>query len=167
MVPTTTDAPLDAPDSFSALQASRLTGASPSQIRYWSRVGLVVPSSRAGSSRRRYRFRDLVALRMVRSLLDAGLSLQRVRKAVEHLDTIGDDLTDLRLVSDGSTVFACRDDGEVLDALRHGQLALFVSVDAVASEVEAEVRQFSNERRAFVDSLQDDARSDESGEAGG
>ncbi len=109
------------------------------------------------SNRRAYTFRDLVALRMVRSLLDAGLSLQRVRKAVEHLAGIGDDLTDLRLVSDGSTVFACRDDGEVLDALRHGQLALFVSVDAVASEVEAEVRQFSDERAAFVDSLNEEA----------
>lgn len=94
---------------------------------------------------------------MVRSLLEAGLSLQRVRRAVDHLAEIGDDLTDLRLVSDGSTVFACRDDGEVLDALGHGQLALFVSVDAVASEVEAEVRRFSDERAAFVDSLNEDS----------
>lgn len=120
------------------------------------------PSATTPSSRRAYTFRDLVALRMVRSLLDAGLSLQRVRRAVEHLAGIGDDLTDLRLVSDGSTVFACRDDGEVLDALGHGQLALFVSVDAVASEVEAEVKQFSDERAAFVDSLSEGAE-----EAGG
>lgn len=120
------------------------------------------------SNRRAYTFRDLVALRMVRSLLDAGLSLQRVRKAVEHLAGIGDDLTDLRLVSDGSTVFACRDDGEVLDALGHGQLALFVSVDAVASEVEAEVRQFSDERAAFVDSLNEAPEAaEEREEAGG
>lgn len=119
------------------------------------------PSAVTTSSRRGYTFRDLVALRMVRSLLDAGLSLQRVRRAVEHLAEIGDDLTDLRLVSDGSTVFACRDDGEVLDALGHGQLALFVSVDAVAAEVEAEVKQFSDERAAFVDSLSEGA--DEAG----
>lgn len=130
-------------------------------MRYWRRVGLVEPSAATTSTRRGYTFRDLVALRMVRSLLDAGLSLQRVRRAVEHLAEIGDDLTDLRLVSDGSTVFACRDDGEVLDALGHGQLALFVSVDAVASEVEAEVKQFSDERAAFVDSLSEGA--DEAG----
>lgn len=125
----------------------------------------MVPSAAATSNRRGYTFRDLVALRMVRSLLDAGLSLQRVRKAVERLAEIGDDLSDLRLVSDGSTVFACRDDGEVLDALGHGQLALFVSVGAVASEVEAEVRQFSHERAVFVDSLHEELREGE--EAGG
>lgn len=105
---------------------------------------------------RRYAFRDLVALRMVRSLLDAGLSVQRIRKAVEYLEACGDDVGGLRLVSDGQTVFACRDDGEVLDALRQGQLALFVSVDAVASAVEAEVREYRRDREAFVDALREE-----------
>lgn len=143
---------------FTALQAARLTACSISQLRYWARVGLV-----RASSGRRYAFRDLVALRMVRSLLDAGLPLQRIRKAVEYLQTLpepagagGSGWTHLRLVSDGATVYACHDDGEVLDALRQGQLALFVSVEAVVQEVEAEVRQFANERDAFVDSLHAD-----------
>lgn len=138
---------------FTAIQATRLTGCSVSQIRYWDRVGLVVPSLGSGRSRR-YTFPDLVALRMVRSLLDAGLPLRRIRRAVEQLRAVGDDdLAGLRLVADGSTVFACRDDGEVLDALGHGQLALFVSVDAVAADVEAEVRDYTAEREAFVESL--------------
>jgi len=96
---------------------------------------------------------------MVRSLLDAGLPLQRIRKAVEFLQA-GDGTGDwrgLRLVSDGSTVFACHSDGQVLDALRGGQLALFVSVEAVVRDVEAEVTQFSSERDAFVDALQPEA----------
>lgn len=138
---------------FTAIQATRLTGCSVSQIRYWDRVGLVTPSLGSGRSRR-YTFPDLVALRMVRSLLDAGLPLRRIRRAVEQLRAVGeDDLAGLRLVADGSTVFACRDDGEVLDALGHGQLALFVSVDAVAADVEAEVRDYTAERDAFVESL--------------
>lgn len=141
---------------YTPIQATRLTGCSVSQLRYWDRVGLVRPGARP-----RYGFRDLVALRMVRSLLDAGLSLQRIRKAVEFLQASGegggDDLAGLRLVSDGTTVLACRDDGEVLDALRQGQLALFVSVDALVRDVEAEVRRFSTERDAFVDALHDEA----------
>lgn len=146
---------------FTPIQASRLTGCSPSQIRYWDRTGLVRPRrTRRGTKTgpRRYSFRDLVVLRVVRSLLDAGLSLQRIRKAVEFLQASPDELAGLRLVTDGTTVFACHDDGEVLDALRGGQLALFVSVDAVAREVEAEVRQFATEREAFVDTLRPDSR---------
>lgn len=137
---------------FAPIQASRLTGCSISQVRYWDRIGLVEPHG-AGRS---YTFRNLVALRMVRSLLDGGLPLQRIRKAVEFLQASGDDLAGLRLVSDGTTVFACHDDGEVLDALKGGQLALFVSVEAVAREVESEVRQFSTERDAFVEALRED-----------
>lgn len=151
---------------YTAIQASRLTGCSVSQVRYWHRVGLVQPSLRPGSSSgsATYAFRELVALRMVRALLDAGLPLQRVRRAAEHLRSSGEELTGLRLVTDGSTVLACRDEGEVLDALRGGQLALFVSVDAVASEVEAEVRAFRRDREAFVDTLCDlDEPADPSG----
>ena len=136
---------------FTAAQAARLTGCSSSQLRYWDKIGLVAPE-------RGYSFRHLVALRLVRSLLDAGLPLQRVRKAVEFLEATGEDLAGLKLVTDGSDVLACHDDGEVLNALRGGQLALFVSIDAVVREVDAEVREFSSERNAFVDALQEDAR---------
>ena len=66
----------------------------------------------------------------------------------------GDDITGLRLVTDGDAVWACRDDGQILDALSHGQLALFVAVDRFADEVETEVRDFDADRRAFVDELQ-------------
>lgn len=126
-----------------------------SQVRYWDRIGLVSPSSTVTPGR--YRFEDLVALRMVCSLLDAGLPLQRIRRAAEYLTASDEGLRGLRLVADGSAVFACRSDGEVLDALRGGRLALFVSVDAVAEEVDAEVRRFSAEREAFVEHLAEDA----------
>ena len=74
----------------------------------------------------RYSFRDLVALRIVVSLLDAGLPMVRVRSALEVLRASGDELAGLRIVTDGVSVFACYDDGQILDALRTGQLALFV-----------------------------------------
>ncbi len=100
-----------------------------------------------------YTFRDLVALRMVRSLLDAGLPLTRIRRAVTELTRGGEDIAELRLVTDGEHVWACRDDGQILDALRHGQLALFVDVDRLATDLETEVRAFSRERQSFVDDL--------------
>ena len=107
----------------------------------------------------RYSFRDLVALRVVSSLLDSGLSLARIRRALRYLVESGEDVAGLRLVTDGETVWACRDDGQILDALRHGQLALFLAVDRVAADVETEVRAFDDERRAFVDRLgADDGR---------
>lgn len=134
-----------------AAQAARLTGCSPSQLRHWARTDLVAPTEDGG-----YGFRDLVALRVVRSLLDAGLPSARVRVAVRYLRDSGDELSSLRLVTDGSHVWACHDDGQILDALRAGQLALFVAVDRVAAEVDAEVRTFSAERDEFVERLVSD-----------
>lgn len=136
--------------SFTVAQAARLTGNTAAQLRSWKRLGLVVPGA---SEPGRYSFRDLVALRVVASLLDAGLSLARIRRALRYLVESGEDIAALSLVTDGETVWACRDDGQVLDALRHGQLAFFVAVDRVVADVEAEVGEFDAERQAFVDEL--------------
>ena len=136
---------------YTAAQAARLSRCTVSQLRYWARSGLVPPSEQPN----RYSFRDLVTLRVVRSLLDAGLSSTRVHTAVRWLRESGDALTDLRLVTDGHNVWACRDDGQILDALHAGQLALFVAVDSLAAEVDADVRAFDAERAAFVEHLTD------------
>ncbi len=98
----------------------------------------------------RYGFRDLIALRVVAALLDAGLSLARVRRAVRYLSESGDDLAGLRLLTDGDRVWACRSDGEILDALRAGQLALFVDVEHFVGDVQARVLAFDAERREFL-----------------
>jgi DNA-binding transcriptional MerR regulator len=135
---------------FTPPQAARLAGCTEAQLDYWQRCGLVVPEPDLDEP---YAFRDLVALRMVRSLLDAGLPLSRIRRAVTELTRGGDDIAELRLVTDGERVWACRDDGQILDALRHGQLALFVDVDRLATDLESEVRAFSRERQSFVDDL--------------
>ena len=90
---------------------------------------------------------------MVRALLDAGVPLVRTRRAVAELVASGEDLAGLRLVTDGTRVWSCRDDGEILEALRHGQLALFVAVDRMAADVEAEVSQFAADRQSFVAEL--------------
>jgi DNA-binding transcriptional MerR regulator len=141
---------------YSAIQAARLAGCTTAQLDVWRRAGVVVPESEGGADP--YSFRDLVALRMVASLLEAGLPMARIRRAVAEVTRAGDDLAGLRLVTDGDSVFACRDDGQILDALRRGQLALFVAVDRFADDVEAEVRAFDSDRRAFVEELREQER---------
>jgi DNA-binding transcriptional MerR regulator len=132
--------------SYTAAQAARLTGCTSSQLRHWAAAGLVVGTGQP----RRYDFRDLVALRVIRSLLDAGLPSARARAALTTLIESGDDIAGIRLVTDGRTVWVCHDDGQILDALRNGQLALFVAVDQLASEIADEVRAFDDERADFV-----------------
>ena len=138
---------------YTSIQAARLSGCTVAQLEAWRRIGLLVPD--ATDPHGPYSFRDLVALRMVASLLDAGLPMSRIRRAVAELVRTGDDIAGLRLVTDGESVWAGHDDGQILDALRHGQLALFVAVDRFADEVEHEVRNFDADRRAFVAELRD------------
>jgi DNA-binding transcriptional MerR regulator len=134
---------------YSRAQAARFADCSVQQLVAWDRADLVTPSDPDGT----YTFRDLVVLRVVRSLLDAGTPRTRVRSALRALAAWGDDLASVRLVADGRTVWACGDDGQVLDALGHGQLALFVPVERIVDELEAEVRSFTRDRDMFVEGL--------------
>jgi DNA-binding transcriptional MerR regulator len=140
-------------EGFSRAQAARLSGCSTQQLVAWDRGDLVTPSGPAGT----YTFRDLVVLRVVQSLHDAGTSRARVRSALRALAAWGDDLASLRLVADGRTVWACGDDGQVLDALGHGQLALFVPVERIVGELDTEVQAFTHDRAHFDELLRDGA----------
>lgn len=145
-------------EGFTAQQACRLTGCTPHQLRYWDRVELVSPSIQGTGGRpgkrRLYAFRDLVALRVVKSLLDNGMSVQRVRRAWDYLRTTADmdrHLAEVRLVTDGQSIFrVAADDGELVDALREGQLAFFVAINEIAREVEEDVTRFQLDRDEFL-----------------
>lgn len=148
-------------EGFTAQQASRLTNCTPHQLRYWDNVGLVKPSIQGTGGRpgvrRLYSFRDLVALRVVRALLDNGMSVQRVRRAWGYLRRNADfdeQLSSVRLVSDGRSIFHVSDDeSEILDALREGQLAFFGTIDHVAREVEDDITRFELDREQFLEIL--------------
>lgn len=148
-------------EGFTAHQASKFTGCTPRQLRYWDTIGLVRPSVQRTGGRpgvpRLYSFRDLIALRVVKSLLDGGMSLQRVRRSWDYLNRragLDRHLAEVKLVTDGVSVFRiCRRDGEVLDALREGQLAFFVAIDEIATGVEANVTEFELERDRFIRTL--------------
>lgn len=148
-------------DGFTAQQASQLTGCSQHQLRYWDRVDLVRPSIQGTGGRpgvrRLYNFRDLVALRVVRSLLDNGMSVQRVRRAWDYLRRNADmdtHLADVKLVTDGLSIFrVAASDDQLLDALKEGQLAFFVAIDSITRQVEEDVTRFELDREQFLDVL--------------
>jgi DNA-binding transcriptional MerR regulator len=148
-------------EGFTAHQASKFTGCTARQLRYWDQVGLVRPTVQGTGGRpgvpRLYAFRDLVALRVVHSLLDGGMSLQRVRRSWEFLNNkagLDRHLSEVSLVTDGQSIFRiARRDGEVLDALREGQMAFFVAIDDIATSVETRVRTFEEDREEFVRAL--------------
>jgi DNA-binding transcriptional MerR regulator len=116
------------------------------QLDYWARTGLVEPSIRsaAGSgSQRLYSFRDIIALKIVKRLLDTGVSLQNIRIAVGYLRARGEaDLAGVTLMSDGASVYECTSPTEVFDLVQGGQGVFGIAVDAVCREVEGTLRQF-------------------------
>jgi DNA-binding transcriptional MerR regulator len=148
-------------DGFTAQQASELTKCTAHQLRYWDKVDLVKPSLQSTDGRpgrrRLYSFRDLVALRVVKSLLDNGMSVQRVRRAWDYLRRTADmdtHLAEVRLVTDGHTIFrVAQDEDELLDALRQGQLAFFVAINEIARSVEDDVTRFELDREQFLEML--------------
>jgi len=119
------------------------------QLDYWARTGLVEPSIRpaAGSGTQRlYSFRDILTLRIVKRLIDTGVSLPNIRSAVRHLEERGgEDLARITLMSDGATIYECRSD-EVVDLVRGGQGVFGIAVGRVWQEVEGSLASLPGER---------------------
>lgn len=123
----------------------KIVGITYRQLDYWARTGLVVPSVRdakGSGTQRLYSFDDLVELRVMKRLLDTGVSLQRVRQAVEELRRRGRTPGDVTLLSDGTTVYALDDNAQVIDLLARGQGVFAIALGPVVSELQGEVAQF-------------------------
>src|SRR4051794_4024757 len=110
------------------------------QLDYRARTGLVVPSVRDASgsgTQRLYSFRDIVVLKVVKRLLNAGVSLQNIRKAIETLRQWGEeDLATMTLISDGTTVYECRSAEEVVDLLQGGQGVFGIAISGAFKEIQ-------------------------------
>lgn len=126
--------------------ACQATGITYRQLDYWARTGLVVPSIRSAKgsgSQRLYSFRDILVLKVVKRLLDAGVSLQQVRRAVGQLSNRGiDDLSSITLMSDGASVYECSSTDEIVDLLEGGQGVFGIAVGRVWREVEGSLAEF-------------------------
>ncbi len=120
------------------------------QLDYWARTGLVEPSVRPASgsgSQRLYGFRDILVLKVVKSLLDTGISLQQIRTAVAHLRERGSaDLAQVTLMSDGASVYECTSADEVIDLLQGGQGVFGIALGRVWQEVEGTLAELPAER---------------------
>jgi DNA-binding transcriptional MerR regulator len=120
------------------------------QLDYWARTGLVVPEIRgaAGSGTQRlYSFRDILILKVIKRLIDAGISLQQIRTAIDHLRARGvEDLTQVTLMSDGVSVFECTSDDEVIDLLRGGQGVFGIALGVVWRSIEGTLAELPAER---------------------
>jgi len=120
------------------------------QLDYWARTGLVVPEVRGASgsgSQRLYSFRDILILKVIKRLIDAGISLQQIRTAIDHLRARGvDDLSQVTLMSDGVSVFECTSDDEVIDLLRGGQGVFGIALGGVWRDIEGTLSELPGER---------------------
>jgi DNA-binding transcriptional MerR regulator len=120
------------------------------QLDYWARTALVEPTVRAAhgsGSQRLYSFRDICVLKVVKRLLDTGISLQQIRTAVEHLrDRGADDLARLTLMSDGVSVYECTSTDEVVDLLAGGQGVFGIALGRIWREVDGTLAELPSER---------------------
>jgi DNA-binding transcriptional MerR regulator len=110
------------------------------QLDYWARTGLVVPSvqdAHGSGTNRLYSFRDILVLQVVKRLLETGVSLSSIRAAVATLRDRGTaDLAAITLMSDGTTVYECTSDDEVVDLVRGGQGVFGIAIGSVWSDVQ-------------------------------
>jgi DNA-binding transcriptional MerR regulator len=144
----------------------KIVGVSYRQLDYWTTTGLVTPSVRnaeGSGSQRLYGFEDIVKLKVIKRLLDAGVSLQRIRAAMQFVEESGLRLDNVTVISDGSKVYAVDDDRQIIDLLQRGQGVFAIAVQPVYEEVEAEVANLPAEQAEPVDSEEQQAPGTASG----
>jgi DNA-binding transcriptional MerR regulator len=134
-------------EGFSGREAADIVGITYRQLDYWARTDLIRPSladARGSGSRRRYSYHDLIELRMIKTLIDAGQKLERVRAAFEYLRDLGDDLASAQLVIAGDSVILVRDGEDLIDVVNkfQGQGVLnLLALGGVVSDVDAAIHE--------------------------
>lgn len=132
-------------------EVQRIVGISYRQLDYWARTGLVRPSIRdaqGSGTQRLYSFRDLLVLKVIRRLLDIGVSLQKVRRAVEYLRQSKQQLHSVTLVSDGQRIYTPDSTEALVDLIAGGQGAFVIPVDNVWKDLEGSLRKRARTVRA-------------------
>lgn len=142
-------------DGFRGPQVCALVGITYRQLDYWARTGLLRPSiadARGSGTQRLYSYHDVLELKVIKQLLDADISLQRARRAVECMrQGLGRDLAASNLVLVGSDSVLAQTDGEVVDLLKGGQGVLnIVPLSGVVEELDADIRRIGRTRDAAV-----------------
>lgn len=153
-------APMPQDTGFRGPIACSAAGITYRQLDYWARTGLVEPTVRSATgsgTQRLYSFKDILLLKIVKRLLDAGVSLQQIRIAVKHLRERGtEDLTTVTLMSDGASVYECRSADEILDLLQGGQGVFGIAIGGVWREIEGSLAELPSERAVVVEHKDDE-----------
>lgn len=143
-------ADLDENSGYRGPTACKAAGITYRQLDYWARTGLVEPTVRTATgsgTQRLYGFRDILVLRVVKRLLDSGVSLQQIRTAVESLRERGvEDLSRITLMSDGASVYECTSDDEVIDLVQGGQGVFGIALGKVWRELEGSLSSLPADR---------------------
>lgn len=141
---------LDNETGYRGPAVCRAVGITYRQLDYWDRTGLIEPSIRSAKgsgSQRLYSFRDILVIKVVRRLLDTGVSLPQIRTAISQLQDYGvEDLTAVTLMSDGASVYLCTSNDEVIDLIQGGQGVFGIAVGKVWREVESDLAELPTER---------------------
>lgn len=144
--------------SFNTKTVAGLTGLSPRQIDYWDRTHFVKPSLKEAAgygSGRLYSFEDIVQLKVAKTLIDKGVSLQKMRKAItylkKNLPDVKKPLAQIRFITDGETIFKISSEGKViLDILSHGQMVFALALGEIIEQLQGEVKNISQDRKYKV-----------------
>lgn len=140
----------DQESGYRVTTACQVAGITYRQLDYWARTGLVTPNVRGAEgsgTQRLYSFRDIMILKVIKKLLDAGVSLQQIRLAVEHLREQGiKDLSQVTLLSDGVSVYEATNDHEIIDLLHGGQGMFAIALGGVWHELEGSLSELPTER---------------------
>jgi DNA-binding transcriptional MerR regulator len=148
---------LDENSGYRGAVAARAAGISYRQLDYWARTELVEPTVRGASgsgTQRLYGFRDILVLKLVKRLLDTGISLQQIRTAVNQLRESGvNDLAQTTLMSDGASVYLCTSNDEVIDLVSRGQGVFGIAVGKVLREVETTLVELDTQTTDPADEL--------------
>jgi len=147
----------DDKSGYRGTSAAKAVGISYRQLDYWDRTALVQPSVRGASgsgTQRLYSFRDVLVLKLVKSLLDIGVSLQQIRTAIDELRSAGiHELSGITLMSDGARVYLCTTHDEVIDLLGRGQGVFGIAVGKALSEVQATLANIHADSVSEMDEL--------------
>ncbi len=132
------------PEGYSGRKTAEIVGISYRQLDYWARTDLLRPSladANGSGSRRRYSYRDLLELKVIKSLLDSGIKLESVREVFDFLrEQLGEDVATANLVINGKRSVLVRSGDELIDVLQHGQGVLNVlPLAGVKEELDAAI----------------------------
>ncbi len=150
-------------EGFRGPQVCQLVGISYRQLDYWARTGLLVPSlvpASGSGSRRLYSYRDLVELKVIKRLLDAGVKLNSARRAISYLrENLGEDLASANLVIDGNRSVLARNGQEVVDLVAGGQGVLnIVPLGGLVNELEAAIHDLTGKVGSVAEAVKASAR---------